>query len=146
VEALDGFVWSDEQREFNGPAEQKEKFLLGLNGSSFGGSAMSKAECESNAFSLSTNAKKENGKCLLNGKKLFITNVPIADLLFVFATVNKTRVPEAISAFLAEKGTPGMKSGPKIEKMGVRTAQMSEVLFENCAVPEENFRQIHLLA
>ena len=81
---------------------------------------------------------EKGGKYILNGRKIFVTNGPIADLLLVFATIDKTRGADGISAFLVEKDTPGMESGPKIEKMGVRTSQMSEILFENCAVPEDN--------
>jgi hypothetical protein len=56
----------------------------------------------------------------------------------VFATVDKTRGPDGISAFLLEKNSPGMNVARKLEKMGVRTSPMAEVFFENCEVPQEN--------
>src|SRR5439155_1239627 len=69
---------------------------------------------------------------------LLVTTGPVADLLVVFATVDKTRGPDGISAFLVEKDSPGMNVARKLEKMGVRTSPMAEVFFENCEVPEEN--------
>ena len=56
----------------------------------------------------------------------------------MFATVDKTRGPGGISAFLVEKNSPGMNVARKLEKMGLRTSPMAEVFFENCEVPEEN--------
>ncbi len=124
---------------YHGSEEQKQKFLPDLcRGRLIGGNAMSEPESGSDAFSLATTAEKKGGNYLLNGRKIFITNGPVADLLVVFATVDKTRGAEGLSAFLVEKGTPGMQVSDKIEKMGVRTALMGEVTFENCLVPAAN--------
>ena len=99
---------------------------------------MSEPNSGSDAFSLATTAIKKNSRYILNGSKIFVTNGPIADLLVVFATVDKTRGPDGISAFLVEKNSPGMNVARKLEKMGLRTSPMAEVFFENCEVPEEN--------
>jgi alkylation response protein AidB-like acyl-CoA dehydrogenase len=67
-----------------------------------------------------------------------VTNGPVADLLVVFATVDKARGVNGISSFLVEKDSPGMNVARKLEKMGLRTSPMAEIFFENCEVPEEN--------
>src|SRR4029077_12126344 len=104
-----------------------------------GGNAMSEPNSGSDAFSLTTTAVKKGSKFILNGSKIFVTNGPIADLLIVFATLDKTRGPSGISAFVVEKGAPGISVARKLDKMGLRTSPMAEVFFENCEVPEENF-------
>jgi len=124
---------------YNGSEAQKKKYLPGLsNGTLIGGNAMSEPNSGSDAFSLATTAVKKDSTYVLNGSKVFVTNGPVADLLVVFATVDKTRGPDGISAFLVEKDSPGMNVARKLEKMGVRTSPMAEVFFENCQVPEEN--------
>ena len=122
-----------------GSEAQKKKYLPGLcDGTLIGGNAMSEPNSGSDAFSLATTAVKKGSKYLLNGSKIFVTNGPVADLLVVFATVDKSRGPNGISAFVVEKGSPGMSVARKLEKMGLRTSPMAEVFFENCEVPEEN--------
>jgi L-prolyl-PCP dehydrogenase len=124
---------------FNGSEAQKKKFLPGLvDGSLIGGNAMSEPNSGSDAFALSTTAVKNGPKYILNGSKIFITNGPIADLLLVFAATDKSKGAAGISAFLVEKDFPGLDLSHKIEKMGIRTAPMGEVFFEDCEVPEEN--------
>ena len=124
---------------YNGSEAQKKKYLPGLcNGTLIGGNAMSEPNSGSDAFSLATTAIKKGSRYILNGSKIFVTNGPVADLLVVFATMDKTRGPAGISAFLVEKNSPGMNVARKLEKMGVRTSPMAEVFFENCEVPEEN--------
>ncbi|MGI8890141.1 MAG: acyl-CoA dehydrogenase family protein [Chthoniobacterales bacterium] len=123
----------------NGTEEQKQKFLPGLsNGTLIGGNAMSEPNSGSDAFALATTAAKKGDKYILNGSKIFITNGPVADVLVVFANVDKSRGADGITAFLVEKGMPGFDPSHKIEKMGVRTSPMSEVFFENCEVPVAN--------
>ncbi|CAN5470334.1 acyl-CoA dehydrogenase AcdA [soil metagenome] len=123
----------------NGTEEQKQKFLPGLcNGTLIGGNAMSEPNSGSDAFALATTATKQGDKYILNGSKIFITNGPVADVLVVFANVDKSRGADGITAFLVEKGMPGFDPSHKIEKMGGRTSPMSEVFFENCEVPVEN--------
>jgi len=123
----------------NGTEAQKQKFLPGLsNGTLIGGNAMSEPNSGSDAFALATTATKKGDKYILNGSKIFITNGPIADVLVVFATVDKSRGADGLTAFLVEKGMPGFDPSHKIEKMGVRTSPMSEVFFTDCEVPAEN--------
>jgi alkylation response protein AidB-like acyl-CoA dehydrogenase len=125
---------------YNGSEAQKKKYLPGLcNGTLIGGNAMSEPNSGSDAFSLATTAVKKGSKYLLNGSKIFVTNGPVADLLVVFATLDKARGADGICAFLVDKDSPGLNVARKLEKMGVRTSPMAEVFFEDCEVPEENF-------
>jgi alkylation response protein AidB-like acyl-CoA dehydrogenase len=124
---------------YNGTEAQKKKFLPGLcNGSLIGGNAMSEPNSGSDAFSLATTAVKKGAKYILNGSKIFVTNGPIADVILVFAATDKSKGASGISAFLVEKGAPGLDASRKIQKMGVRTSPMAEVFFTDCEVPEEN--------
>src|SRR5438046_8035389 len=124
---------------YNRSEAQKKKYLPGLsNGTLIGGNAMSEPNSGSDAFSLTTTAIKKGSRYILNGSKIFVTNGPVADLLIVFATVDKTRGPDGISAFLVDKNSPGMKVAHKIEKMGLRTSQMAEVFLEKCDVSDEH--------
>src|SRR4030095_15865246 len=124
---------------YNGSEAQKKKYLPGLcNGTLIGGNAMSEPNSGSDAFSLATTAIKKGSKYILNGSKIFVTNGPVADLLVVFATLDKARGANGVSAFLVEKDSPGMNVARKLEKMGVRTSPMAEVFFTDCEVPEEN--------
>ena len=101
-----------------GSEEQKRKFLPGLcNGTLIGGNAMSEPNSGSDAFALSTTAKREGDVYLLNGSKIFVTNGPVADVLVVFTTVDKSKGAHAVTAFLVEKNTPGMSIARAIEKM-----------------------------
>jgi alkylation response protein AidB-like acyl-CoA dehydrogenase len=124
---------------YSGSEAQKRKYLSGLcDGTLIGGNAMSEPNSGSDAFSLATTAVKKGSKYILNGSKIFVTNGPVADLLVVFATLDKARGPNGVSAFLVEKDSPGMNVARKLEKMGLRTSPMAEVFFEDCEVPEEN--------
>lgn len=122
-----------------GTEEQKRKYLPGLcNGKLIGANAMSEPNSGSDAFSLTTSAKKDGAKYILNGSKTFVTNAPVADLFAVYATVDKSKGANGVSGFLVEKNTPGLVIGRKLEKMGLRTSPMAEIYFENCEVPAEN--------
>ncbi|MEX2751114.1 MAG: acyl-CoA dehydrogenase family protein, partial [Candidatus Freyarchaeota archaeon] len=76
----------------------------------------------------------------LNGSKIFITSGPVAGVALVFATTPSTgdAKKKPISAFLVEKGTPGFSAGPKEDKMGMRAAINSELIFDNCRIPKAN--------
>ena len=83
---------------YNGSEAQKKKYLPGLcNGTLIGGNAMSEPNSGSDAFSLTTTAIKKGSKYVLNGSKIFVTNGPVADVLVVFATMDKARGPDGIS-------------------------------------------------
>jgi alkylation response protein AidB-like acyl-CoA dehydrogenase len=81
-------------------------------------------------------ARRVDGGYVLDGRKTFITNAPVADLIIVFARLNDGVGPFGISAYLVEAGTPGLSIGAEFEKMGLRTSPMSEVILEGCFVPD----------
>lgn len=122
-----------------GTDEQKQRYLPKLiNGEMIGGNAMSEPGSGSDAYSLRTTADKKGDKYILNGSKIFVTNGPVSDVCLVFATVDKSKGPNGVTAFLVEKTFPGFNVSRKIEKMGIKTSPMAELFFDNCEVPVEN--------
>ncbi len=122
-----------------GTDAQKDKYLPGMcRGEIIGAHGMSEPDSGSDAYSLRTRAEKVDGGYVLNGAKTFVTNGPVADLAVVFATVNPARKMWGVTAFVVEKGTPGFSISKHIEKMGLRTSPMSELIFQDCFLPEEN--------
>ncbi len=122
-----------------GTEEQKQRYLPPLcSGQMIGANAMSEPESGSDAYALSATAVARGDRYLLNGSKVFVTNGPIADLILVFATVDSEQKAEGITAFLVEKGSPGMTIGSHAKKMGLKTSPMSELFFDDCEVPAEN--------
>jgi alkylation response protein AidB-like acyl-CoA dehydrogenase len=125
-------------RDF-GSEEQKRRYLPRLcNGELIGGNAMSEPGSGSDAYSLRTTAERRGERYALNGSKVFVTNGPVGDLFVVFASVDRSKGANGVSAFLVEKSFPGFKVGRKLEKMGLRTSPMAELFFEDCEVPVEN--------
>jgi len=92
----------------------------------------------SDVASMTTRAEKRGDRYVLNGNKMFITNGPVADLAVVYAKTGKDLKHAGISAFMVEKGTPGFSAGKNLIKMGVRTSHTSELVFDNCEIPEKN--------
>ncbi len=122
-----------------GSDQQKQKYLPGLvSGDYVGGNAMSEPGSGSDAFSLRTTAEHKGDRYVLNGSKIYATNAPVADVMVVFATVDASKGPRGVTAFLVDKDTPGMSIGSKLDKMGLRTSPMAEIFFDNCEVPEAN--------
>jgi len=100
--------------------------------------ALSEAGSGSDAFSLTTQARPDGDRYMLNGRKLWISNAMEADLFLVFATVNPEAGYKGITAFLVERGTPGFTVGHKEDKMGIRASSTCELLFDDCKVPAAN--------
>jgi alkylation response protein AidB-like acyl-CoA dehydrogenase len=122
-----------------GTEEQKEKYLPGLcSGRLIGAHGMSEPDSGSDAFSLRTRAERCGNGYVLNGTKTFVTNAPMCDVAVVFATVNPARKMLGVTGFIVDKGTPGFSVSQHIDKMGLRTSPMSELILNDCYVPEEN--------
>ncbi len=138
--SINAQMWSFEVPVLRfGTEEQKAKYLPRLcSGDMVAVHAMTEPESGSDAFSLRTDAVRRNGRYVLNGTKMFITNAPIADAILVFATVDRDRGMQGVSAFIVDKGTPGLKTTRHLDKMGLRTSPMGEVVLEDCEVPVEN--------
>jgi alkylation response protein AidB-like acyl-CoA dehydrogenase len=78
------------------------------------------------------------GACwVLNGSKTFTTHGRVGDVIVVMAVTDRTAGTKGISAFIIEKGTPGLAPGKKEDKLGMRASDTSEVLFENCRIPAD---------
>ena len=138
--AINSHIWTCENPIWKfGTEQQKKRYLPDLcRGKRIGGHAMTEPDSGSDAFNMKTGAVKKGNRYILNGSKMFITNAPIADLLLVFASTDRTKGFAGISAFLVEKGFPGFSVGKPLDMMGLRTSPIGEVVLEDCEVPEEN--------
>ena len=124
-----------------GTEEQKEKYLRPLvNGTWSGCFSLTEPGAGTDASGAKTIAEKtEEGKYyVLNGQKVFATNGGFADVYVVFALTDKTKGPKGMSAFIVEKGTPGVIVGENIKRMGIRAASNVELAFVDCKIPAEN--------
>lgn len=122
-----------------GSPQLKARYLGGLcSGKLIGGHAMTEPQAGSDAFSLSTTADPEGDFYYLNGSKTFVSNAPVADIFVVFTTTNKKLGFMGITTFVVERDTPGLTVTKEIDKMGLKTAPMGEVFFQDCKVPAEN--------
>ena len=99
---------------------------------------LTELEGGSDIISIKTTAKKQGKDYLLNGRKCFITNGSIAQFYSVFAVTDPERGREGISAFVVEDGTSGLSFGKREEKIGMRGSVTTDVIFENCRIPQEN--------
>jgi isovaleryl-CoA dehydrogenase len=123
----------------NASAEQKKRFLPGLiSGAQVGALAMSEPEAGSDVVSMKLKAEKRGDRYLLNGRKMWITNGPDAHVVLVYAKTQPDAGSRGITAFLVERGMKGFSHGPKLDKLGMRGSNTSELIFENCEVPAEN--------
>lgn len=122
-----------------GTDEQKDRWLRGLcDGTLICGQAITEPDFGSDAFALSTSVRAEGDNYVINGSKTFATNAPVADLMIVFATIDRSKGWAGLCAFAVEKGTPGMEVEANFHKMGLRTSPMSGISFNECVVPAEN--------
>ena len=122
-----------------GTDAQKSRYLPRLcRGEIIGANAMTEPGSGSDAYGLATTATKQGDRYVLNGSKVFVTNAPIADIFIVYATVDRAKGPNGVSAFLVERGSAGLSFGADTQKMGLKTSPMCELYFDNCEVPEEN--------
>ncbi|QIG80711.1 isovaleryl-CoA dehydrogenase [Stakelama tenebrarum] len=117
--------------------EQKAKYLPRLiSGEHVGSLAMSETNAGSDVVGMKLRAEKTDGGYLLNGTKFWITNAPYADTLVVYAKTGEGG--RGITTFLVEKDMPGFSIGQKIDKMGMRGSPTSELVFDDCEVPDAN--------
>jgi butyryl-CoA dehydrogenase len=122
-----------------GNEEQKRKYVTPLaRGEKLACFALTESGAGSDAGALATTATPQGNKYVLNGTKMFITNGAEAEIAVVFATVDKSLGYRGITAFIVEKGTPGLFVGKEENKLGIRGSSTTELVFENCQVPAEN--------
>jgi alkylation response protein AidB-like acyl-CoA dehydrogenase len=122
-----------------GSEEQKLAYLPRLtSGDWIGALAASERGAGSDLSSLQTRATKRDDAYVLAGDKMFVTNAPVADVFLVLATLDPRRGAFGLTAFVVERGTPGLRIGERIDKMGLSTAAMGEIALDGCTVPARN--------
>ncbi len=127
------------QIQRNGNEEQKRRYLPKLiSGDHVGALAMSEPGAGSDVVSMRTRADKKGDRYVLNGSKMWITNGPIADTLVLYAKTDRTAGARGITAFIVEKDFKGFSTGKKLDKLGMRGSDTSEVVLQDCEVPAEN--------
>jgi alkylation response protein AidB-like acyl-CoA dehydrogenase len=138
--SLNAQMWSLELPlvKFGTPAQQLAYLPRLVSGDLIGVHAMTEPDSGSDAFGMRTRAERRGDHYVLNGTKLYITNAPVSDVVLVFASDPGQPKLMGISAFLVEKGTPGFTVTRSLEKMGLRTSPMGEVVLDGCLVPAEN--------
>ncbi|PHK94155.1 acyl-CoA dehydrogenase [Pseudoroseomonas rhizosphaerae] len=123
----------------NGSEAQKRRYLPRLiAGEHVGALAMSEPEAGSDVVGMRCRARRQGDRYILDGRKMWITNGPDADVLVVYARTEPEAGPRGITAFLVEKGFAGFSTGRKLDKLGMRGSNTCELVFEDCAVPAEN--------
>ncbi len=118
--------------------DQKRRYLPKLATDTIGAYALSEAGSGSDAFALSTTARRQNGKFLVNGRKLWISNAAEAGVFVLFATVDPAAGYRGITAFLIERNFPGFSVGRHEDKLGIRASSTCELILNDCEVPESN--------
>ncbi len=122
-----------------GTEEQKKKYLVPLaKGEKFGAFGLTEPNAGSDAGGTETTAELKGDHYLLNGNKIFITNGGIADIYVVFAVTTPDIGVKGISAFIVEKGWKGFTFGEHYDKLGIRSSETCELIFNNVKIPKEN--------
>lgn len=119
-----------------GSEEQKREFCEMLLKGGMAAFALTEPGAGSDASAVATSATKTDHGYVLNGVKHFITNGPIANRVVVFANASKGRGVRGMTAFIIDTSNPGFSVGKVEDKMGIRASATSEIIFENCEVPE----------
>ena len=123
----------------NGTPEQLRRFLPKLvSGEHVGALAMSEPEAGSDVVAMRLAARRDDGDYVLEGRKMWITNGPDADVLVVYAKTAPEAGARGITAFIVERAMPGFRVAQKLDKLGMRGSSTGELLFESCRVPAAN--------
>ena len=123
----------------NGNDEQKARYLPKLiSGEHVGALAMSEPNAGSDVVSMTTRAERKGDRFVINGSKMWITNGPLAETLVVYAKTDPAAGARGITAFIIERGMKGFSHGTKLDKLGMRGSDTSELVFADCEVPAEN--------
>lgn len=122
-----------------GTDQQKRRYLPKLvSGEHVGALAMSEPGSGSDVVSMRTRAEHKGDGYVLNGSKMWITNGPEADTAVIYATIDPGSGAKGITAFVVERGMAGYRSAQKLDKLGMRGSDTSELVFDDCFVPEAN--------
>jgi isovaleryl-CoA dehydrogenase len=127
------------QLRLNGNDAQRDRYLPKLiSGEQVGALAMSEPGAGSDVVSMQLRADRRGTDFVLNGRKMWITNGPDAEVLVVYAKTNPAAGSKGITAFIVEKGFAGFSTAQKLDKLGMRGSNTCELVFVDCAVPREN--------
>lgn len=122
-----------------GTDAQKDAYLTPLaTGTHIGAWGLTEASSGSDAAGMRTTAVKSGDEWVLNGSKHFTTHGRVGDVMVAMAVTDRSAGTKGISAFVIERGTPGMTPGKKEDKLGMRASDTSEVVFDNCRVPADH--------
>lgn len=121
-----------------GNEAQKEKFLTPFTGGQLGCFALSESDAGSDVSAMSTTAKLENGKYILNGTKSWVTSGTVGKAVVVFATIDKTLKHGGITSFLVPLPAEGLSYGKLDQKLGIRAVPTCNIILDNVVVPKEN--------
>ena len=122
-----------------GNDRQRQHFLPKLvSGEHLGALAMTETGAGSDVMSMRTTAVRDGDEYVLNGSKMWITNAPQSDVMIVYAVTDPAAGSRGLSAFVIERGTPGFSTPQKLDKLGMRGSDTSEVLLEDCRIPAAN--------
>jgi len=127
------------QLKLNGTDEQRDRYLPKLvSGEHVGALAMSEPGSGSDVLSMQARAERRGDRYLLNGRKMWITNGPDADVLVVYAKTDPNARSRGVTAFVLERGFKGFTTAQKLDKLGMRGSSTCELVFEECEIPLEN--------
>ncbi len=137
---LNGQMWAVQEPILRfGSEEQKARWLPRLcAGEWFGAHGMTEEVSGSDTFALETTARRDGDDYVLNGHKIYIGLAPVADLSLVFASTAPDKGRWGLSAFLIEKGTPGLIQSDAKQKMGLTSSPLGDLRMEDCRVPAAN--------
>jgi len=127
------------QLRLNGTDDQRDRYLPKLvSGEHVGALAMSEPGSGSDVVSMQARAERRGDRYVLNGRKMWITNGPDADVFIVYAKTDLSAGPRGISAFIVERGSEGFSTAQKLDKLGMRGSGTCELVFDDCYVPAAN--------
>lgn len=125
--------------ELMGSPEQKQYYAKTIMDGGFLALGLTEPNSGSDVASTSTTAVRDGDSYVLNGRKCFITNAPMADIISVLAVTDKSKGVKGMSLFMVEpKKTPGVSIGKHEDKMGLRLSATADVIFEDARIPAEN--------
>jgi alkylation response protein AidB-like acyl-CoA dehydrogenase len=122
-----------------GSEEQRQNFLIpAIHGDKVGAFGLTEPDAGSDAASIRTRAVRDGDSYVINGTKIFITNGPFCDYVILAAYTDPTKRGVGINLFIVEKGMPGFSVSRKLDKVGNRSIETGELVFEDCRVPAKN--------
>lgn len=121
-----------------GTKEQQKLFFEIVMQGKLAAFCLTEPNAGSDAGAVATTARREGDEYVLNGTKCFITNGALADVYTVFATVDKSKGVKGLSAFLVERSRPGLSVGKEEDKMGIRSTNTTDVIFQDVRIPADH--------